>query len=378
MEQVENLVRLALAPGIGCVTVNRLLRHFGDSDRVLGAAESELKGVEGVTANHVKGVLAAGKIDPRPELELAARHGVSLIAFDDPAYPAHLRSTYDPPFILYVRGELKPADNLSLALVGTRRASNYGHEQAERFGSLLARAGFTVVSGLARGIDSYAHRGALAARGRTLAVVGCGLAHMYPEENRDLAAEIAGHGAVISEFPMDVGPARENFPRRNRIIAGLSLGVLVVEAPERSGALITARFAGEMNREIFAIPGRIDQLNATGCHRLIREGATLVRNLEDILSELGPMSDAAAKAVSEQEKSKPAPVRGNSFSNIKPVDNEELILSRLDHEPVHIDEICAATGLPVSTVSATLMIMEIKQQVQQKPGKFFLRRGSAK
>ena len=268
-------------------------------------------------------------------------------------------------------------------MVGTRRASRYGREQAERFGSLLGRAGFTVVSGLARGVDSFAHRGALESGGRTFAVLGSGLKHIYPAENRDLAAEVSSQGAVVSEFPLDMQPSRENFPRRNRIVAGMSLGVLVIEAPERSGALITARLAAEMNRELFVVPGRIDYDNAAGCHRLIREGATLVRKLEDIMQELGPVPDELAARVREGASLAPAfaDVQGQeveapttSGAMAASTAAEGKILSALAGEPTHIDHICASTGLPVSQVSSALMMLELKRLVQQHPGKFFVRK----
>jgi len=367
MECIEHLVRLALTPGIGPLSVKRLIGHFGNTDRIFGASEADLAAVEGIGPKQIAATRTAAHVDPRPELDRAAAAGVTLLAHSDPAYPELLRETYDPPFLLYVRGELKPRDALAVGVVGTRRASPYAREQAERFGGMLARSGLTVVSGLARGVDSCAHRGALDAAGRTLAIIGCGLNHMYPAENRDLAAEIACHGAVISEFPMDTEPARENFPRRNRIIAGLCLGVLVVEAPERSGALITARQAVEMNREVFAIPGRIDHENTAGCHALIREGATLVRDVDDVLAQIGPLPDRvgvqAALPLAE-----PSSGAGNA---VDAQGVERRILDALEHDPVHIDALCAATGLPVEKISAALMILELKRVVRQHPGKFF-------
>ncbi|MBN2713462.1 MAG: DNA-processing protein DprA [Planctomycetes bacterium] len=379
MERVENLVRLALTPGVGPVTVNRLLKAFGNSDALLGASEESLCAVEGIRKNQVMAVLQAGDSDPRPELDLAAQHNVNIIAYDDPAYPAQLKEIYDPPFLLYCRGELKPEDCIGIGMVGTRRSSRYGAEQAERFGGLLARSGFSVISGLARGIDSFAHKGCLSCGGRTLAVIGCGLCHMYPEENRDLAAEIAGNGAVISEFTMETLPSRENFPRRNRIIAGLSLGILVVEAPTRSGALITARHAYEMGRSVMAIPGHISQEMAEGCNKLIRDGATLIRNMDDILDELGPVAE-------EIRKSMPVPVEApkktpldesdsESKAKVELGNREQQILEILSDSPVHIDKICNEMGLPVHQISATLMVLELKRQVSQQPGKFFVKIG---
>ncbi len=383
MERIENLVRLTLAEGIGPVTISRLLERFGNIDMVFGAGDDELLSVERVRRSHVRAIREAEGIDPRPEIEAALDMGVSLVAYDDPAYPEALRATYDPPVMLYVRGEIRPDDNIGIAVVGTRRASHYGREQAERFGVLLGRAGFTVVSGLARGVDSFAHRGALESGGRTFAILGSGLKHVYPAENRDLAAEISSQGAVISEFPLDMQPTRENFPRRNRIVAGMSLGVLVIEAPERSGALITARLAAEMSRELFVVPGRIDHDNAAGCHRLIREGAVLVRNLDDIMQELGPVPDELAARVREGASLAPA-FADNANGGKSEMPNvtgsaaaatgaEARILSALDREPIHIDHICASTGLPVSKVSSALMMLELKRMVQQQPGKFFVR-----
>ncbi len=371
MERVEHLLKLTLASGIGPVTIHRLLRELGSADAVLGESEERLRKVEGVTAAHARAVREAREIDPRPELDAAGREDVELIGYDDPRYPEQLRQTYDPPVILYVRGELVPADGVAMAVVGTRRPTHYGREQAERFGDLLARSGFTVVSGLARGIDTCAHRGALRAGGRTLAVLGNGLGHVYPEENRDLAAQVTSAGALLSEFRMDAGPARENFPRRNRIVAGLALGVLVVEAPSRSGAVITARYASEMNRELFVIPGRIDHENTAGCHRLIREGATLARDLDDILEEFGPLADTLAQRRREgAERADPeAPREGAQAAD----DVEAQILSALGPDPAHIDHICATTGLAAGKVSAALMILELKRAVVQKPVKFFVR-----
>ena len=393
VERAENLVRLLLAPGVGCVTVNRLLRAFGTSEIILGKSERELAAVPGVNKTQVKGVLEAARIDPRPEMELAASEGVRLLAYDDPAFPVALLEADDPPFLLYVKGALAPGDGRGIGIVGTRAASRYGREQAERFGAGLARTGLTVISGLARGIDTHAHRGALAVGGRTVAVVGCGLSHVYPPENRDLLAEVAVSAAVISEFSMDTAPARDTFPRRNRIIAGMSQGVLVVEAPERSGALITARQALEMGREVFAIPGRIDEEVASGCHRLIREGAVLVRSVEDILCELRAQTPdeepptnqgllfcdpAPAAGVSPARKAVISDASaGNELPRREPMDGgsdrEVQVLAALGAETEHIDNLCARLNMPVGELSATLMILELKGRVRQTPGKFFQR-----
>jgi DNA processing protein len=378
------------------------MEALGSADAVLGASARALCEVEGVGPATAEEILKAADADPRPEMELADRHGVRILGQGDSSYPAALRNTFDPPIVLYVKGELRHSDAIALAVVGTRRPSHYGRAQAERFSSSLARAGFTIVSGLARGVDSAAHRGALAARGRTVAVLGSGLANIYPAENRDLAAEVAGHGAVVSEFPMTTAPSRENFPRRNRLIAGLGLGTLVVEAPLKSGSLITARLANDLGREVFAMPGRIDQRNAQGGNTLIGRGqAKLVQSLEDVLEELGPVADAlrppaareAAAAAdppesAQQRLTEPPPVAGPSgpaaATAAAPVGTaepeaagqagpESAVLGVLSEEELHIDEVCARTGLPAHEVSATLMMLELKRRVRQLPGRFFVR-----
>ncbi len=406
MERVENLIRLLLAPGVGNATIRKLIRHFGCSERILGASEEEIQKTTNLRKPQLQGILKARDIDPRPELEKAADNNVTVIAYDDPAYPILMReAVFDPPSVLYVRGEIRYDDGNAFAIVGTRRASNYAREQARTFGTQLALAGFTVVSGLARGVDSFAHQGALEAKGRTIAVIGCGLLHMYPPENRDLAAEIALSGAVISEFPMDTTPAKENFPRRNRIIAGMSTGVLVVEAPERSGALITAHQAADMGRDVFAIPGRIDQPGASGCNKLLKDGAILVRDIDDILDEVKrPLLQGQKVPVMEQDddcgrrsyprKKRIADVGGPTGSTgaagakagnglphaailrgkVTPEESEAILLDLLEGDPVHIDELCRLSGLPVAEVSASLMVLELKRVIRQMPGKFFAKR----
>lgn len=383
MERIEDTLRLANVQGLGPKLYRRLRQALGTDAAILGASARTLTEVEGVGSKLAGQIGRAAEHDPRPELERAAELGVQILGQHDSRYPEALHSTFDPPIVLYVRGDLRRNDNIGLAVVGTRQASRYGRDQAERFGAALARAGFTVVSGLARGVDSAAHRGALAAQGRTLAVLGCGLATIYPEENRDLGSEIARSGALVSEFPLDTSPSRENFPRRNRIIAGLSLGTLVVEGPCRSGALITARFAADIGREVFAIPGRIDQRNAEGTNRLIAEGqAKLVDGLESILEELGPIADDLARktappapaAEGEEAPEQRRLLEDPPAAPEPPSQSREgRILAAIGEEEVHIDEICARCGLPVHEVSASLMMLELKRAVAQSPGKFFTR-----
>ncbi len=287
-ELTENLLKLRFASGVGNLLLWRLLTHFGGSDKLLGAPASLIAAVEGMTAAKAEAILEAANFDPRPEMEKALNAGVNIIPYDDPEYPKPLIYTFDPPAVLYVLGRLTQQDQIALGMVGTRHASRYGREQAQLLSGAAARAGYTVVSGLARGIDTCAHIGALDAGGRTVGVLGCGFDHMYPEENRDLALEISACGAVISELPMATQPSRTTFPARNRIIAGMALGLVVIEAPLRSGSLITARLANEIGRSVFAVPGRVGDAASAGCNKLIKDGAVIVNSADDIFEELNP------------------------------------------------------------------------------------------
>jgi DNA processing protein len=417
IERIENLMRLMLAPGIGALGVTHLLRHFGSSDAILGAPYERLAQVPGLRAPQIAAVLQARTIDPRPELAAAHAVNIKLLAYDDPDYPPALLNIADPPFLLYVKGKILPRDEQALGIVGTRHASQYGREMGERFAADLARVGFTVVSGLARGIDTCAHRGALAVGGRTIAFVGCGFKHFYPPENRDLLAEIAQHGAVISEFPLNVAPKAENFPRRNRLIAGIALGVLVIEAAERSGSLITARQALDMGREVFAVPGRVDHEESFGCHTLIREGATLVRRLDDILEELPlftpesapapetlPEIDAAPNTAAPEEKNPASATDSAEFDaelalieNPAPEDSpapnaapttatppraarptvevspiEQRILTALaDADEMQIDALAETLELGAGELLSKLLMLELRGLIKQLPGKYF-------
>ena len=301
------------------------------------------------------------------ECERLEANWARLVTFGDATYPDLLRWLPDPPPVLYVRGELLPEDKLALAVVGSRRPSRYGQSMARRFGAELAAHGFTVVSGLARGIDSLAHQGALQAGGRTLAVLGCGVNRIYPAEHRCLYDAICGQGAVVSEFSFDTKPDRWNFPRRNRIISGLSLGVVVVEASDRSGSLHTAHHAVEQGREVFAVPGRIDVESSLGTHRLIQGGAKLVAGVNDILDELpeavrtSALQHAAAQAAAEEE----TPV------DLSP--QEAQVLDLLSGEESHIEAVIHASQLPAHVVASILATLELRGVVRQFPGKFFAR-----
>ncbi|MCK4342984.1 MAG: DNA-processing protein DprA, partial [Phycisphaerae bacterium] len=280
----------ALIDGVGPLTFSRMLIQLGDPEKALGASTEELRAVKGVIGpkKAEKIVRSRDEVDIEAEIEAAAEHGVRIICRVDEDYPPGLKRIPDAPIVLYVKGEPRPTDAVAIAVVGSRRCTIYGSEQARRFGELLAGAGFTVVSGLARGIDAFAQHGAVDAGGRSIAVMGCGLTDVYPPENRALAEKVLESGFWLSELPMQAAVRSENFPGRNRIIAGMTLGTVIVEAAQRSGALITARLASEYNREVFAIPGRIQDPMSQGTNALIRDGsAKLTTCLEDILDELG-------------------------------------------------------------------------------------------
>ena len=301
------------------------------------------------------------------ECERLEANWAHLVTFGDAAYPDLLRWLPDPPPVLYVRGELLPDDKLAMAVVGSRRPSHYGQLMAKRFGAELAEHGFTVVSGLARGIDGLAHQGALQAGGRTIAVLGCGVNRIYPAEHRRLYDAVRGQGAVVSEFAFDTKPDRWNFPRRNRIISGLSLGVLVVEASDRSGSLHTAHHAVEQGREVFAVPGRIDVESSRGAHRLIQGGAKLVTGVGDVLDEL---PDAVRTAALQQHAASQALVE-ETPADLSP--QEAQILALLGGEESHIEAVIHASQLPAHVVASILATLELRGVVRQFPGKFFAR-----
>ncbi|WP_315852001.1 DNA-processing protein DprA [Tautonia rosea] len=363
-----DLLCLAMIPGIGPLTSRALLEHFGSAAKVLSASLSDLKRVPGVGPKLAEKIVSARReLDPEVELERCRQRGVRPIPFDDPEYPEPLRSIADPPALLYVRGTLLPTDSLAIALVGARKATPYGMRIAERLAGSLARVGLTVVSGLARGIDAAAHRGALRAGGRTIGVLGNGLGSIYPPEHAELAAEVAASGAVVSEQPMEQKPLAGLFPQRNRLIAGLCLGVVVVEAAPRSGSLSSAHHAMEQNREVFAVPGPIDSITSRGCHALIRDGARLVETVDDILEELGPL----ARAVSVSQEPEAPEVRHPAELSL--TDHERAVLGHLDDLPRGIDELIVRTGLAPSQVMATMAILEMRRLIRRNAGNQFTR-----
>lgn len=364
-EVLADTLLLSLVSGVGPKTRKSLLDHFGSPKAVLAAAPSELRSVQGVGPKLAGAILRARQeIDVAAEIDFCRRNGVSIVAEADPAYPRALREVHDPPGVLFVRGAIQPSDALAIAIVGSRHATHYGLEQAERLAGSLARSGLTIISGLARGIDAAAHRGALAAGGRTLAVLGSGVLNIYPPEHDKLAAEVIARGAVLGEAPVRSAPTSGAFPQRNRLISGMSLGVIVVEAALQSGALITARHAMEQGREVFAVPGRVDNRMSRGCHRLIRDGAKLVETAEDVLEELGPLV-AAATRNDGTVVHHPAELLLN--------EPEQQVLAAVKGSPTSIDEVISASGLPTPQVLATLSVLEMRRLVRRMSGNLVMR-----
>lgn len=365
MTEREAQIALNLVGGIGTARLGCLLRCFGSAAGILSVAATELSRVSGIGDKLAGRIAAFETEDLRQELSLAARCGVRIILRADPEYPVNLKTIPDPPPVLYVKGNLSRQDDLACAIVGSRRASLYGLTNARGLAAELARLGFTVVSGLARGIDTAAHQGALKAKGRTIAVVGSGLSKIYPAENRGLADAIAEAGAVISEFPLNAEPLKQNFPQRNRVISGLSLGVLVAEAAVNSGALITADFALEQGREVFALPGRIDSPQSLGANKLIQQGAKLVAGVGDILEEIAAPFLAVAGCRPEATASGP---------QMDFVDSDEALLYNLIlKEAIPLEEIIQRCDLNIPRLSRALLGLELKKRIRQLPGKSFIR-----
>ncbi len=358
-------LRLSLVSGIGPRLRKALLERFGTAAAVLDASPADLRSVPGIGAELTRRLAVARQdIDVQAQLDRCAANQVDIVTDDDSRYPRALREIYDPPGILFVRGTILPQDAVAVAIVGSRHATQYGKAQAERLAGSLARAGVTIVSGLARGIDAAAHRGALAAGGRTLAVLGSGVLNIYPPEHVELAAEVIAGGALISETPPDSPPLSGAFPQRNRIISGMSLGVLVIEASTHSGALITARHAMEQGREVYAVPGRVDNRMAQGCHRLIRDGAKLVETADDVLEELGPLV-APTTTAAGQPLHHPAELLLNEV--------EQQVLSAIGSEPTSIDTVVAVSGLPTGQVLATLSVLEMRRVIRRLSGSLVAR-----
>ena len=349
-KDIKYWVGFSMIPRIGRVKMTQLESHFGNLEAAWQAAPADLKHA-GLDSGSVNAISSwRPKISLEAEMEKLDQYGIKVFTWHDADYPSRLKEIYDYPPVLYIRGSLLPEDEWCLAVVGTRRPTVYGRQVTEEIVADLVQNKITIVSGLARGIDSVAHHSALEAGGRSIAVFASGLDTVYPGENTDLARRIIQHGALISEYPLGTRPRADNFPRRNRIMSGLSLGVLITEAGETSGAMITANMALEQNREVFAIPGSILSPASRGTNRLIQEGAKLVHNCTDILEELN-----LATAAHQLEMKETLPAS----------DTESLLLKQLHAEPTHIDEVCRSSGLPVATVSSTLAMMELKGLIKQ-------------
>lgn len=363
LDGVSAELLLALTPGIGPRLRKSLLAHFGSAEAVVSAAPSDLRAVAGIGQKLSRNIISRRQeLDLDAELRDCRENGVTVLVESQPEYPQSIRTIPDPPGVLFVRGEWKPTDGIAVAIVGTRHATQYGLAQAERLATGLARCGYTIVSGLARGIDAAAHRGALKANGRTIAVLGSGVLNIYPPEHVSLANEIVSQGALMGENPPRSPPLSGAFPQRNRIITGLSLGVIVVEASERSGALISARHAMEQGREVFAVPGRVDSRMSRGCHKLIRDGAKLVETVDDVLEELGPLA-TPTPVVGEAET---APIRHPGELNLNEL--EKTVLALVTDEPVLIDVIISGSKLPVQNVLATISVLEMRRLVRRLSG----------
>ncbi len=375
-------MQLTLTEGIGPILSRRLIESAGSAEAACNATLEQVAAVEGIGSTKARKILAALR-NAQPmaadELERCREKSVAVFCPDDAQYPFLLRSIPDPPTVLYVKGTLEPRDLNGVAIVGSRRCSFYGREQAERFAALLAGVGVTVVSGGARGIDSAAHRGALShPQGRTVAVLGSGVDVPYPPENASLFEQIAQRGAVISEFPLGTSPARENFPRRNRIVSGVSRGVLVVEADEKSGALITARQACDDHcRPVFALPGRVDNPLSAGPHLLIRDGAILVTKLEDILDGLGPVPAEASEPMlfdsAPQETVQLQRPSENTDGAIL-TERQRIVLSGIGDDSAAVDLIVERTGLSAQEVLQDLTILSLKGQIRRTDGQTYERR----
>jgi DNA processing protein len=345
---------------VGPVRVRKLLETFGEPQRILQANQSQLERVDSLPRNTIAALLNwENELDLTKELDRVREFGASVITQDDPIYSPLLREIYDPPLVLYVWGKLEERDHNALGIVGSRRTTHYGLESAKKLSYQIAYSGISVVSGLARGIDTAAHQGALAAKGRTMAVLGTGLNHLYPVENRALAERIAESGAVITEFPMDTTPDRQTFPMRNRIISGWGFGLLVVEAGLNSGALISASQAIDQGRNLYAVPGPIDRPTSLGTNRLIQQGGKLVISVDDILEDLQTLFPKQP----ELTTSRPPELEGDLLKIYEAIDTSET----------PIDRIIDGSGLAASVVSSGLLQLEMRRLVKQLPGKLFVK-----
>lgn len=366
--------------GIGSSHFKILLEAFGTPERVFHQPLTSLTAVPGIgrkTAANIKSFNFWGDVEK--ELDLVRKHAVDIITFQDPLYPRNLLNIYDNPPFLYIKGTLLH-DDINIAVVGSRMASTYGKYVTETLCRELALAGITIVSGMARGIDSAAHRGALAGKGRTVAVLGCGIDIIYPPENEKLFKDMTARGAVITEYPFGMPPQGSNFPARNRIISGMSLGVVVVEATEKSGSLITARLALEQNREVFAVPGSIDSAGSRGTNKLIKQGAKLVETVHDILEEILPQVEIAPRRTAPRKETKaktsldePSMKVPPSSTAVRLSDREATVLKLICEKPIDVDGIIVGAKMKAGETLNILLSLELQGHIRQLPGKLFVR-----
>ena len=371
-DKLKYWLALKSIAGVGNVGFPALIDNFGTLEAIFSASAAELQAVPGITKKAAAGIAAFKGWDSiNKDMEHFKNAGINIVTYQDEVYPVKLLKIYDRPPLLYVKGSLKK-DDVNISIVGSRLASTYGKYTTEKISRELALQGVTVVSGLARGIDSAAHRGALTAKGRTIAVLGTGLDIIYPPENKKLFASIYENGAVISEFPMGTPPHACNFPARNRIISGMSYGVVVVEAGEKSGSLITARLALEQGREVFAVPGSIDSAGSRGTNKLIKQGAKLIENIADILEEILPQLE---KVKMPETLSTPGSTSSTETCITKRDENlnsiDRQIIAHLSNSLLHIDELITTMNLAPGDILSSLMKLELKGIIKQYPGKFF-------
>ena len=369
-KKIQSWLALSLVPGMGPVTCNKLVAHFGSPEKVLAASSPNLTAVASLRKESLAALSGEGRQHleelANKEIERAAEKNIAIIPCDDPLYPALLKNIHDPPVVLYVLGAPELLTCRGMGIVGSRAATHYGKDIAQQMAGSLSRQGFTIISGLALGIDTAAHNGALAAEGKTIAVLGCGLDIVYPPSNHNLYKRIASAGAVVSEYPLGTKPDSFRFPARNRIISGLSLGIVVVEAANRSGSLITASHALEQGREVFAVPGRIDSVKSAGTHTLLQQGAKLVHSINDIVEEF------------------PANVFQQSVEEAGMEEDEQVFFENLSQEeaelfefigvyPRTFDEIIKDSGFTPQRINEVLLLLELKGMVQTLPGKSYQR-----
>jgi DNA processing protein len=369
LELLDNIL-LSTVEGIGSRTYQRLLERFGSVAEILNASYHDLSGFEFLKPDTASRLASARKnFDPNVILELCQRDQIDIIPLDDSRYPEPLRTIHDPPPILYVKGKILPQDTFSIAVIGTRRNSAYGCRQADRLTTALCSNGFTIISGLALGIDGIAHRAALKSNARTLAVLGSGHHRIYPPEHKTLAEQIVqSGGAVLSEYPPLHQSAKWTFPQRNRIVSGLALGVLVVESPMRSGAMISARIAGEQGRDLFAVPGSIESPNSQGCHQLIRDGAYLVESADDLLNVLGPLRQ---KVLLFDRQQLPNAIRHPNEMSLNEI--EQIVLQSVKMSPTSLHDLVTTTSLEEQQIVAALGVLEKKRIIRQLSPVVFVR-----